>query len=406
MNLSWSGILAIAALGMLAPVGCSSAAKCPAGYTCTMGAPSGATGTGSTAGSGTLSHKFNDGAASGNGSTISIQPDGTTGQKCTKDADCIGEGGAGINKCSGDFQLTYFNVGVQLWDPPVCIIPLSNTGNCDPAPPSDPTGQGVHFCDGPDDISAPGICLPLNTSQPVSGQGICYPKCMFGTDGSPATGCVGNNACGLWTYLLDPTSNKVQGIGYCQSACQKDSDCAALGTNYACEVDTGNCTMAKVVRTKQIGSACTIAGTTNDEKTGACFCATGQANDGFCTSSCVVGGAACPSGWVCDAGEPTTLDFGAGSPTFPPLTKQTQGMLGTCVQACSVADGGGSAPMEASTPDGSGNADGAADGSQAPVSDAMPMSSPAPASCPPGGYCKALTVAGPDCLASSTPDGG
>jgi hypothetical protein len=36
-----------------------------------------------------------------------------------------------------------------------------------------------HFCDGPDDPSSPGYCLPNGTS------GVCVPKCLAPADGSP-----------------------------------------------------------------------------------------------------------------------------------------------------------------------------------------------------------------------------
>jgi hypothetical protein len=372
-----SGLLAVCGLGVAMVVGCSSSqsSTCPAGYTCN---PNG--GSGSSSG---LFRKFND-AAGSSGTTPSIVPDGTTGKACKTNAECIGDGGAGINKCSSAYAFKFYGVQVELWASPVCIIPPSATGNCDPAPATDPLGQGVHFCDGPDDPSAPGICLAFNPSAPVAGQGVCYPKCTFGTDGSAATGCVGASACGLVNYLLDTSAAgpdggglslaNVQGVGFCQSACQKDADCSPLGTGFVCQNDLGDCTMKTLARTKQPGAACTTAGTTNDETTGACFCAAGSTGAGFCSSVCTVGGNPCPDGWVCETGEPTVLDFGAGAPTFPPLTKQTSGMLGTCTPACTPADAGASEPPEA----------GASDGS-------------APSTCPAMSTCQTTTIASPNC---------
>jgi hypothetical protein len=360
-----SGLLAAIALGVAIVGGCSSSTTCPPGYTCSQGSA-----TGSSSG---IFRRFNDSGAE-TSTTPMINVDGTTGKACAKNTDCIGDGGAGINKCSSAFAFKFYGVQIQLWASPVCIIPPSATGNCDPAPPGDPTGANVHFCDGPDDPTAPGICLAFNPSAPVAGQGVCYPKCTFGTDGAAATGCVGASACGLINYLLDPTTNAVQGVGFCQSACQNDADCHPLGTTYACQSDLGDCTIKTVARTKHPGDACTTAGTVNDQTTGACFCDTGAVMSGFCSSVCTVGGNPCPlPGWVCDTGEPTILDFGPGAMTFPPLTTQTKGMLGTCTPACTPADAGATAPS-----------DGGADGGPLPA-------------CPGMVTCQTTTIAGPDC---------
>jgi hypothetical protein len=178
--------------------------------------------------------------------------------------------------------------------------------------------------------------------------------------------------------LLDTTSedaglSAVEGVGTCQSACQTDADCAALGSElYSCETDIGDCTMAKVARTLAVGDPCTSA----QETAGACFCITGSGTSGFCSETCTVGSTGeCPTGWVCDSGEPAVLDFGPGSPTFPVLTKQTSGMLGICTPACSSAEAG-APPAEAG----------------ASASDAA-----AAAACPGTSTCVGLTIAGPDC---------
>jgi hypothetical protein len=280
--------------------------------------------------SGTIFHAFDDAATEA--STLTMGTDRTTGSACVRDGDCIGDGGPGVDRCSSDYQARVSNVAVQLWASPVCIVPLAAGGNCDLG--TDPTA--IHFCDGPDDPSSPGICVAFNQSAPVAGQGACLPKCTFTPDGSAATGCVGHDACSLISYVLDAINDAVEGIGACQSACRADADCTALGVNSHCEVDIGDCTEAPVARTKNFGDPCTAA----DETAGACFCATGAGTSGFCSSTCVVGAGSggCPSGWVCDTGEPSILDFGAGAPTLGPLTRQTTGMLGLCVPSCTPGD--------------------------------------------------------------------
>jgi len=370
MRSMFFGLLTATVVALVIASGCSSSPKatCPPGDTCTA--------TMAPVDSGPIYHRFDESGTEA--STVSLVADGTSGKACTADSDCVGDSGAGVNKCSSDYQLTVAGVGVQLWASPVCIIPISSSGNCDPG--TDPTQ--IQFCDGdPNDPNSPGVCMAFDPSAPMTGQGICFPKCTFGTDGSPATGCVGHDACGLVTYLLD-TSNNVTGLGVCQSACQTNADCAALGTTYVCEPDIGDCTMAAVPRTKTPGTSCT----TTDQMAGACFCATGSGTTGFCTGTCVVGATPsdCPSGWVCDTGEPQTLDFGTGSPTFPPLTKQTAGMLGVCSPTCTSADAG---VAEAGTPAPE------TDGGAAPEA-AAPT---ALAACPGTSTCVDETIVGPDC---------
>jgi len=308
--------------------GCSSSPKvastaCPAGEVCTPAVMD----------SGTIFHRFDESGTEA--STTSLVPDGTTGLPCTKDADCIGEGGAGVNKCSSDFSGTFTGVGISGYATPICLVPPSATGNCDPGT----VANQLVFCDSndPTDPSSPGICYPLNPAAPVAGEGNCLPKCTFLTDGSAATGCTGHDACSVLTFIVD-ANNNAQGIGICGSACQTNADCAALGATYVCEPDIGACTTALITRTLKPGEACT----TTQENAGACLCLTGAGTSGFCSVDCLVGASpsACPSGWVCDSGEPTMLDFGAGAPTFPALTKQTVGASGVCLPACSTADAG------------------------------------------------------------------
>lgn len=294
---------------------------------------------GSDAGTGTASDAGGDAGA-----------DETTGKRCSSDADCHAQGAPAINKCSNDpsFAQTIGGVPVQLWPTPICLEPLpgNGQGNCDPAPPSDPYGQIIHFCDGPDDVSSPGICVAMNTPRPQSGEGICYPKCTFATDGSAPLGCVGSDACVYDGYAM--MGGAVTGLGFCQGECQQDSDCSALGTGSRCQVDLGFCTTSPRSRTKSIGEGCSAT----DETSGACNCA-GASAGGYCTTACTVGGPACPPSWVCDTRQPATLEFG-GAVAAVPVTAAPMGMVGTCAPECSIPDSGaqGGATDAASPSDG------------------------------------------------------
>jgi hypothetical protein len=379
MRSMFFGLLIAAGLAISIVSGCSSSTSCPKGEVCSS-ATSGTSGTGATsgttAGSGTIFHRFDDAATEA--STISLVADGTTGLPCTQDSDCIGDSGAGINKCSSDYQGTYTDVDVTEFATPVCIVPPAAGGNCDPGTNVDE----IQFCDGdPNDPNSPGVCVALTPSAPMTGQGVCLPKCTFKIDGTASTGCVGHDACSFNTYIVD-TSNNVTGIGICQSACRVNADCSALGATYGCEPDIGECSTAPIARKKNPGDACTSADTTN----GLCFCATGTGTTGFCTEDCIVGASptGCPLGWVCDTGEPTVLDFGAGAPTFPALTTQTVGGLGICLPTC-IPDGGAAAPAPVET-DG-----GALDGSV--VSEAA-----ASGACPGTSTCITGDIVGSDCV--------
>jgi hypothetical protein len=253
--------------------------------------------------------------------------DGTTGRPCSTDADCAVPNGPHINRCSNGFTFSVGSVSVQLFTTPVCIPPLSSVvGNCDPAPPSDPQGQLIHFCDGPDTATSPGICVPAS-NPPTSGAGQCLPQCSFGTDGSAPAGCIGKNACVPVGIL--PGASTAVGIGYCQGFCATDSDCAALGAGYGCQADIGLCTKTKVARTKQLGAACTVS----DTMSGACVCfANPSTSNGYCIAQCLVG-SACPGGYVCDDLLPNQIPTASG--TVITITKENTGLAGTCVAPCS-----------------------------------------------------------------------
>jgi hypothetical protein len=318
-----------------------------------------------------------DGGDAGSDAT-GMAYDGTTGQPCKTDADCVGPGGPGLAKCSNSLTATITGVAITPLAKPVCVVPT-----CDSAPPDDPTGQYVHFCDGPDVPGSPGICLPDG-----SGGGICLPVCTFNFDGTAPTGCLAPDTCVPYIVDTDMNQNVVGGGGFCEGDCQSDSDCSALGTGWSCQTDIGYCTQHPRVRTKQIGDSCT-------SNTTACNCVVGQnSTSGFCSSTCVVGSTvACPDGWVCDNGEASVLPDGTTTPAENIMT------MGTCFAPCALADGGSTLPEaaapEASTPLGGvdGSADGATDGPSSSAPEAE-----APASCPAGTTCQGGTPAGPDCV--------
>jgi hypothetical protein len=359
-------------------------ATCPPGDVCTKTPDSGVS-----ASSGAF-QRFDDAATTKNDGAVSMSTgfDGTTGLACSSDAQCQPDGGAGVNMCSstyGGSVVSPAGVMAAIFATPVCMVPLpssTTTGNCDPG--TDNTQ--IHFCDGPDDASLvgtaggpPGLCVPNDFNAPMTNQGICYPVCTFALDGSAAKGCAGHNACLPVTFLLDSTNNTALGVGYCTSACQTDADCSGLGANFGCEADVGYCTQTKKTRTKTPGQACALP---TDDTSGACFCdASATSMMGYCSALCLVGGTPCPGGWVCDTGEPSLLDFGAGAPQIP-VTKENPGLVGVCSPSCSspTTDGG----------------TGAGDGGSA--SDAGTSSAGDGGSCSAGSTCSASTVAGPDCV--------
>jgi hypothetical protein len=343
-------------------------------------------------GGGTIEHRdamvvvvSDDGGDGGDGGG---SYDGTSGKACTTDADCTSPGGPGINKCSNDFTFVVTNVKTQLVPDPICIVPPSNTGNCDPAPASDPTGSGIHFCDGPDLPTSPGICFAL-TQPPTSGEGACLPVCTFPLDGSGGapSGCVGKdtkNTCFPFAFGFD-ASNNPTGYGYCQGSCQADADCSALGTGYVCQTDIGACTKTLVKRTKQVGQACSADPTMtagNDNATGACNCLPDTtSNNGYCTTACVVGGDPCQTGWICDNLQPSVLQDPDG--TVITVTAENVQTPGVCMPACSLADGGTPATTDAGTtgsPVDAGSGEGGSPG------------------CPANSVCEMITPAGPDCV--------
>jgi hypothetical protein len=335
------------------------------------------------------------GVTTGEDAEAGVAFDMTTGKVCTKDSDCVGDGGPGVNVCSGDSTLLFSvtNVPVMLEPTPVCILPPPTStavGNCDPAPNG---ADGLpHFCDGPDDITkpGPGICIPFDPTNPQPNQGTCFPLCTFQSDGTKVSGCAGNNACVPFTFTFD-TNSVATGYGACQGGCQQDSDCSALGTGFVCQTDIGFCTNMPLTRTKTVGTSCSAAGTTNDQTTGACNCVASSATDlGACATSCVVGGLPCPNGLKCDSDLLSPIVFVAedGGMTSVPLT-QSPGLSGTCSAPCSFSDAG--VPADAGALLDAAPADAEADAG----TDAAPATS---GGCPPNLTCQAATSVGPDCL--------
>jgi hypothetical protein len=363
------------------------------------------------------SHSGNVGSDGGGPSVLTV--DGTTGQPCTTDAQCAAALGPGVNQCSNGFVATVAGVTGQPLPAPVCTLPPT-TDNCDPAPSSDPLGDLPHFCDGQDDPSSPGLCVADDPSNPVSGMGTCQPKCTFAVNGATATGCVAPDTCVVANFaaVQSGTSLTVAGYGYCQGTCQHDADCPSqMGVQAFCQTDVGLCTTQPVARTLAVGDACTAS----DYQAGACNCNFDPVSlVGYCTTVCVVGGTPCPTGWVCDTGEPSTLNLGSGNIT---VSTQTAGLAGYCAPACGgtgVAIAGAAIGLDAGAGDG-GDA-GIAAGMDAEIvetgeleagapdagppeagsilaSDAAADSgSPGALACPAGSTCVSGTVAGPDCV--------
>ncbi len=283
--------------------------------------------------------------------------DGTVGETCKTNADCQPAGGAGINICSATLTS-----GV-LFPTPVCVLPA-----CDPG-----TDGNLHFCDGPDMPTSPGVCFNLG-----GGSGYCLPQCQLLTTGAPPIGCAAGSACAELALGVDSKGDVAGAFGACLSACVQDADCPA-GT--VCQVDTGSCVTKIVPPTKAAGAPCTDGDT-------ACSCFTGVladggVGDGVCAPSCVTGPtSSCPAGFVCDALLETTVMTADAS--VAGFSIENPGLIGRCFQSCSA----GAPTGDASLPGAS--ADGAAPGGDA--------SSTAAGTCPAVTTCETFETAGPDCL--------
>ena len=254
-------------------------------------------------------------SGSSSGSSGGATYDGTTGKSCTTDADCQPAGGPGVNRCSNDIL---FSTGA-LFPTPVCILPTA----CDPG-----TDGGIHFCDGPDDPSSPGVCLPT-TSPPETNMGICLPQCDFSPSGSAATGCAGKDQCDIYGIGSDASGDPL-GIGYCYNGCDTDADCTSAGANQHCQANEGIC-VTTVQTVLPMGDGCDSTSTT----TPTCNCiANTTTNLGYCGQFCKVGGTECLSGWICDPQLPTTLTSSTDA-TIAGWTSDNLGMAGFCAPTCS-----------------------------------------------------------------------
>jgi hypothetical protein len=264
-----------------------------------------------------------DDSSSGGDDSGAFAFDGTTGKACTSDADCLSTnpGAPGLVRCS----LTLFTDGA-VFPSGVCLMPPVQSGNC-----SSPNDGLIHFCDGADDQGSPGVCLPLSTGSAV---GNCYPQCVFSSDATAATGCVGKNACsavGFGPDANNPTA--AVGVGFCFGGCEVDSDCPS-GNH--CQTNVGLCLTTLTTQLPE-GQACTQPATSNS-----CNCLSNTGTTGFCGLACVTAGSVgCPTGQVCDAFLPTSIPASGGAPGLSGWTTQNPGMAGFCLQSCSLDGGAG-----------------------------------------------------------------
>jgi hypothetical protein len=234
---------------------------------------------------------------SSNDSMAMSQYDNTVGKACTTDADCHSANGPEVVKCSNSVFAPE-----DFYPTAVCII-----DSCSPV--SDDTS--LHFCDGPDVATSPGICVAgFNGS-------VCLPTCSYDQTGDAPTGCEGKDTC--FTY---PTS-KETGTGYCWGGCTQDNDCE---DNQKCQTDQGICVEGVTPPTKTFGQACTKA----DINAEVCNCLYGADNDGYCTSVCIVGqSSTCPQGAVCDPFEYRAYGYSTSN----------TGMAGYCTIGCATDAG-------------------------------------------------------------------
>ncbi len=294
--------------------------------------------------SGLGSSSSGGGSGSGASGDGAVPYDGTTGKACTTDADCSPTG-LGINKCSPSL----YTMSGPVWPTSVCLPSVA----CDPG-----ADNFIHYCDGPDDPSSPGICYPN-----PNGGGDCFPQCNVNADGAAITGCLANEACSVFGSGVT-TSGKPVAVGFCSAACSADSQCPA---GSKCQRDQGVCLTTVTTPTKKVGDPCSA----NDAAT-VCNCYQNQKSGvGYCTEVCVVGAvpSQCPAGYVCDAQLPSVVVNAATDASVNAFTVQNTGLAGVCLQACGGgADAGGDA-----------------------ASTVIPA-------CPVTATCSTLTAGGPDCV--------
>jgi hypothetical protein len=293
--------------------------------------------------------------------------DGTTGKSCATDAECdpLGLGMSG-NACS----IINFFTGGPIYPTPVCL----------PIQPCDPgTDNLIHYCDGPDVPTSPGVCLPVQAG------GLCVPQCSILSDASAPTGCQGKDRCNVFGSGL--RNGQPFSVGFCFGGCAADADCPQ---GSVCQKDEGVCLTTPLTRTKQLGQTCSV-----NDPTGACNCFQNNTTGvGYCTQFCIVGAsstAPCPSGYVCDAELPAVITNSVTDASVPGFTMQNAGLAGSCLQACgpTAASDAGSSPSSDAA------ADASVDASSASGSDAA---SQGVAMCPATASCAMDHTAGPVCF--------
>ncbi len=219
--------------------------------------------------------------------------DGTVGKACSSDGDCASPNGPNIARCSSSVFAPQ-----DFYPTPVCVLP-----SCSPVSDS----SGLHFCDGPDTPTSPGICVTNGSTG-----GICVPKCNYDKSGSAPTGCQAHDSCFAFVSAAE------SGVGYCWAGCTQDADCK---NGQKCQTDRGWCVQGVLPPTKAIGAACTQS----DTNAGVCNCLYGTNKTGYCSSVCTIGGSQCPNGYVCDSLEERLYGY----------TTPNTGMGGYCAVGCS-----------------------------------------------------------------------
>jgi len=187
--------------------------------------------------------------------------DGTTGKQCAMDSDCSQDPtNPNTNKCT----IAGFFANGPIFATPVCLPTIlcpTHTDNL------------VHFCDGPDVQTSPGICLPLPAS--AGGGEVCYPQCTILSDGSAPIGCHGHDVC--IPFVSGLTTNGLPiALGFCDGGCTADGDCPS---GSVCQKNDGHCVTTAVTPTKQLGQTCT-----GNDPAGACSCFSRPSTGiGYCT---------------------------------------------------------------------------------------------------------------------------
>jgi hypothetical protein len=323
----------------------------PDGGSGSSGSSGGSGGSGSSSGGGTSSGSSSGGSVSMDAGADASLYDGTVGQACQSNADCLPAGGPGLNVCSSSAGFS----GGALYSTGVCIqIGCSSAS----------TATTTHFCDGPDNSSSPGVCLSAG-----GGNTVCLPKCTIAADGSAATGCLNKTVCNPLAFSENTAGTAVTaGVGFCFHGCTADADCP---TGNKCQVDQGLCLTTVTPPTKVAGTPCTSADNGTATTPAACNCILfnnaadgGAGANGICAPFCATGtssGSGCAAGFVCDALLQTSFNDGG----IAGFATQSPGLGGNCFPKC------GAAGADA------GDAGGG---------------------CPTGSTCSSLNVVGPDCL--------